>query len=182
MSQSKIFKTAVPSKARFDPTAGGAGAGGPKPTRKIPTKHAASATLHPGGDPRTTARAPSRTHGHAKLSDSRVASTKAIHGTGRSGHKPAPHPETKQDAVIALLRRSEGTTIAAAMAATGWQAHSVRGFFAAVVRKKLGLDLVSEKTGSRTGLSHPGRDERQSEANARQGVEAGHHIEEDCVA
>jgi uncharacterized protein DUF3489 len=52
---------------------------------------------------------------------------------------------SKQDTVLALLKRSEGATIAVMMEATGWQAHSVRGFLAGVVRRKLGLKLQSDK-------------------------------------
>jgi len=46
---------------------------------------------------------------------------------------------TKKDIVLELLRRNEGATLAELMSATGWQAHSVRGFISGTVRKQLGL-------------------------------------------
>jgi hypothetical protein len=59
---------------------------------------------------------------------------------------PNTRAKSKQDAVLALLSRPQGATIAAMIEATGWQSHSVRGFLAGVVRKRLALTVQSEKT------------------------------------
>ena len=61
---------------------------------------------------------------------------------------------SKTDQCLAMLRQSEGVTVADLMAATGWQAHSVRGFLSGTVRKKLGLDLQSSKSNGEARRYH----------------------------
>jgi hypothetical protein len=53
---------------------------------------------------------------------------------------------TKHDCVLMLLTRREGATIPEMMEATDWQQHSVRGFLAGTVKKKLGFTLTSKKS------------------------------------
>jgi hypothetical protein len=81
---------------------------------------------------RSTTRKASKPKSHARLA--------------RASFKPATGLHTKRDRLLAMLRRSAGATIASLMVTAGWQQHSVRGFLAGVVRKKLGLNLVSERT------------------------------------
>jgi len=56
---------------------------------------------------------------------------------------------TKQAQLIDMLRTPEGATIAEIVIATGWQAHTVRGAMAGALKKKLGLDVTSEKVEGR---------------------------------
>ena len=74
----------------------------------------------------------------------RRARNKGASGS-RKGTKPASGKQTKQQTCLDLLGRRGGATIEELQEATGWQKHSVRGFLAGAVRKKLGLTLISEK-------------------------------------
>jgi len=62
---------------------------------------------------------------------------------------PEPEPQSnakrpsKQDEVIAMLRRPEGVTVDEVASVTGWQRHTVRGVFSGTLKKKLGLTLAS---------------------------------------
>ena len=84
---------------------------------------------------------------HARIRRARSTSnlrSKAVRSRITGHHQTRAN--SKQARVLALLGGANGATIATVIRTTGWQPHTVRGFFAAVVRKKLGLRLESEKT------------------------------------
>src|SRR5262245_43365765 len=98
-------------------------------------------------------------HSNKTAKHNKAAAQKTAHELVKSkrGTQPQPHPssakqmertETKQARILAMLRAPSGATIDAMMHASGWQQHSVRGFLAGVVRKKLGFNLVSAATES----------------------------------
>jgi hypothetical protein len=93
----------------------------------------------------------SRREKFARSSAAKVTKVAAVKKSSseqiRSLDQPVKHRVgSKQARVIEMLMKPEGTTIDDIIKATGWQQHSVRGFFAGVIRKKLKLTLTSEAT------------------------------------
>ena len=72
------------------------------------------------------------------------ASSKPEKASSSASKRRPASAQTKQDLVIRMLHRQSGVSIADIIAKTGWQPHSVRGFFSGLVRKKLNLPLVSD--------------------------------------
>ncbi len=76
-------------------------------------------------------------------------SPKSVTTPGTKAKAAAPRrrqlPRTKKQIALSLLERAKGASIAEMQRAMGWQAHSVRGFLAATVKKMPGVTLISEK-------------------------------------
>ena len=92
-----------------------------------------------------------RTTGNGNPTRGKTPSGKNLSGTFSTERKaiaqqPGASPKTtKSDQILGLLRRVKGASIADLSNATGWQAHSVRGFLSGTLKKKMGLAVVSAK-------------------------------------
>lgn len=105
----------------------------PKPARSAGSRHTSASA--------TKVASSGKARGRDKQSPATVRKSVAARGDGASG---AGGEGSKTALLLKRLRLAKGASIAQLSEATGWQAHSVRGFLSAVVRKKLGLQLTSD--------------------------------------
>jgi hypothetical protein len=75
--------------------------------------------------------------------------TQSGHAAVKTSSKPNAREGSKQAQLIAMLQGADGATVAEIAAAFGWQPHTVRGAIAGALKKKLGLDVTSEKVDGR---------------------------------
>jgi hypothetical protein len=107
----------------------------PMTKKRKPASHANdSKTKTHNGVRRTTARKAVQLKSDAKP---------AAHQQRQSALQPTARRESKKAHIIAMLQAPNGVTVEAMARAAKWQPHSIRGFLAGVVRKKLGLTLIS---------------------------------------
>ncbi len=112
----------------------------PAPISPATTQRHSAASKRPGRKPATskcvpaTASTASTSTVHASIDASSMLSSAPV----------AARPMSKQAQLIGLLRSADGADLAQMIAVTGWQAHSVRGAISGVLRKKLGLTVVSQ--------------------------------------
>jgi hypothetical protein len=121
------------------------------------TKAAGTAQLREPEPPKKANVAPRKPHVRLLKAKAGKMATSAIKGAkapkkGNKAKAEGAPPGSKTETILALLKRSGGTTLKEIMKATGWQAHSVRGFLSVAVSKKMGLTVTSvkEEDGERT--------------------------------
>ena len=96
-------------------------------------------------EPEAAPTAPARANGASSAQVAKDSPAEA----GPAPKARTPRTGTKQATLIAMLRAQDGATIEEIMAATGWQSHTIRGAFAGALKKKLGLEVTSEKVEAR---------------------------------
>jgi hypothetical protein len=86
---------------------------------------------------------------NAKATTTAIAAKTTTPKAPAGATAPTPREGTKHAIMIAMLQRKNGATITEIVEATGWQPHTVRGAFAGALKKKLGLNIISEKVDRR---------------------------------